>query len=82
MSSGGQGSRYPEDGSSFGHAVDRLSDDLIDRMRARLPSQSKEAVIGELGISSNTWTKLKRGEPIRRSIADRLMWLFGDDHAI
>lgn len=31
-----------------------------------------------LGISANTWLKIKRGEPIRRSIAQRLIQRFGD----
>lgn len=49
---------------------------LVDRMRAILPCQSKEVVMEVLGISSNTWTKVKRREPIRASIAERLIRRF------
>jgi hypothetical protein len=31
-----------------------------------------------LGISSNTWLKIKRGEAIRRSIGERLLSRFDD----
>jgi hypothetical protein len=41
----------------------------VERMAALLPAQSKEVVSNVLGISSNTWLKIKRGEPIRASIA-------------
>ena len=49
----------------------------VERMAALLPAQSKEVVSDVLGISSNTWLKIKRGEPIRAStafgLADRLV---------
>ncbi len=49
---------------------------LIADMRSQLRSQSKECVMETLGISSNTWLKIKRGMPIRRSIAERLIERF------
>lgn len=44
----------------------------IDSMARMLPAQSKEIVMEVLGISANTWLKIKRQQPIRASIATRL----------
>lgn len=45
----------------------------VASMRQRLRSQSKECVMDTLGISANTWLKIKKGEPIRQSTAEQLM---------
>jgi hypothetical protein len=44
---------------------------VISLLRASLQCQSKECVMETLGISSNTWTKLKRGQPVRRGVIER-----------
>jgi hypothetical protein len=43
----------------------------VDRLRGQLRNQSKECVMDTLGISANTWTKLKRGEPVRWALVKR-----------
>lgn len=43
----------------------------VDRLRGQLRNQSKECVMDTLGISANTWTKIKRGEPVRRALVER-----------
>jgi hypothetical protein len=53
--------------------VMRFDAAVVQIMRDRLACQSKECVMDTLGISSNTWQKIKRGEPIRRSIGERLL---------
>ncbi|WP_454883180.1 hypothetical protein [Sphingomonas oryzagri] len=67
------GARYVivREGSHPQSAV--LDRHLIEHMRARLPAQTKECVMETFGISANTWVKIKRGEPIRRSTADQLV---------
>ncbi|MBA2935530.1 hypothetical protein HZF05_15695 [Sphingomonas sp. CGMCC 1.13654] len=52
---------------------------VILAMREMLPRQSKDCVMEVLGVSSNTWTKIKRGEAIRRSTGERLLQRFGHD---
>jgi hypothetical protein len=54
-------------------ALECLSPDIVAKLQAGLPCQSKEVIMDRLGISSNTWTKLKRGVPVRRSIVERLV---------
>lgn len=48
-----------------------VDDATVDQLRRLLPNQSKESVMDTLGISSNTWTKMKRGEPVRSWLVDR-----------
>jgi hypothetical protein len=38
-----------------------------------LPRQTAEDIQDCFGISLNTWTKLRKGEAIRQSVAERLM---------
>jgi len=57
--------------------VMRLEAAVVQIMRDRLACQSKECVMDTIGISSNTWQKIKRGEPIRRSIGERLLQRIG-----
>lgn len=63
------------DGSRHANAV--LASELVKLMRDALPSQSKESVMETFGISSNTWLKIKRGEPIRQSTAECLVRRLG-----
>ena len=44
----------------------------VERMREMLSRRSDQGVMDVFGISANTWLKLRRGEPIRRSLAERL----------
>jgi hypothetical protein len=46
---------------------------LVEFMKKNLPSQSKECIMDNLGISANTWQKIKHGKPIRRSTAEVLL---------
>lgn len=48
----------------------------ICRIRQRDPSAP---VMQQFGISDNSWRKLRRGEPLRRSVADRLIARFSCD---
>jgi hypothetical protein len=50
--------------------VDGMS---IDRMTRALPAQTDACLMHTFGISLNTWNKLKKGEPIRKSVATRLI---------
>lgn len=50
-----------------------VDETLVATLAARLPAQSKEMVQEHLGISANTWLKIKKGQPIRRSTAEMLV---------
>lgn len=41
-------------------------------MRREVCAQTDEALMRQFGISYNTWRKVREGQPIRRSVADRL----------
>lgn len=47
--------------------------DLITFLQGRLPKQTPDCIMETLGISANTWTKLKKGQPVRTSVAERLV---------
>lgn len=64
---------------SSANVARRVPPSMVQSMREALPCQSKEIVMETLGISYNTWLKLKRGESIRSSVAERLMRRFGGD---
>jgi hypothetical protein len=51
---------------------------IVQRLGTRLCSRKPEHITEQLGISLNTWLKLLAGEPIRASVADRLLDRFGD----
>ena len=42
------------------------------RIVAQLDGQTDAALMTSFGISYNTWRKVRAGQPIRRSVADRL----------
>ncbi|CCW19273.1 hypothetical protein EBBID32_36390 [Sphingobium indicum BiD32] len=58
---------------------------IADRLAARLESQKPDYLMETLGISVNTWVKIRRGQPIRASVATRLLrriGQLGDDGCI
>lgn len=50
--------------------VDRA---ILERMSDILPAQTEKCVMRTSGISVNIWVKSRDGQPIRPSIADRLI---------
>lgn len=46
---------------------------LVEKMAGLLSSHSPEEVQHRLGIGINTWTKLRKGQAIRQSVALRLV---------
>ena len=55
----------------------RQVDPMLVRLMARqLQCRKPEHVMAQLGISLNTWDKLLNNEPIRASVADRLVVRF------
>jgi hypothetical protein len=45
---------------------------IVNRMMAQLPGETDEALMRDFGISYNTWRKVRTGNSIRRSVAERL----------
>ena len=56
-----------------GFAAVRISRNIVEKMDLELRAQTAECVMDTFGISVNTWVKIKRGEPIRRSVGHRLV---------
>lgn len=50
-----------------------VNDWVIEKLSPHLRAQTAECVMDTFGISINTWKKMKRGLPIRRSVAERLL---------
>lgn len=46
---------------------------VVQKMRNSLSTENREEIMGAFGISKNTWLKIKTGEPIRASVASRLL---------
>lgn len=46
---------------------------VVEKLSVHLRAQTAECVMATFGISINTWTKMKKGVPIRRSVAERLI---------
>lgn len=62
-----------EECSQQGNASLRAVDaGIVARMAATMQGQTDETLMPQFGISYNTWRKVRAGEPIRRSVADRL----------
>lgn len=57
--------------------MSHIDPDLVHMLRTRLPAQTSECVMATLGISMNTWVKVRDGQPIRASVAQRLVQRFG-----
>jgi hypothetical protein len=69
--------KRPESESRQPRALTRHIDpELVQQLEARLRSRKPEHIMEQLGISLNTWLKLLAGEPIRVSVADRLLHRF------
>jgi len=56
--------------------------DLVAAMRQALPPGHPSRVMQAYGISWNTWNKLRDHQPIRRSVAKRLLERIGTDGAL
>lgn len=52
---------------------------VVEKIGERLRAQTKECVMETLGISANTWMKMRQGMPVRRSLAERLLRRVGMD---
>lgn len=50
-----------------------LPQDLRERMLARRAARTDEGMQAMFGISYNTWRRIEAGEPIRVSVAARLV---------
>ncbi|MGQ3230175.1 MAG: hypothetical protein ACT6R2_14950 [Blastomonas fulva] len=57
----------------------RLPDDIADYVLRSCPARTEEAVMSRFGISYNTLRKIERGEPIRASVAQRLLERIADE---
>jgi hypothetical protein len=44
----------------------------VSLMKREIAGQTDEVLMRQFGISYNTWRKVREGQPIRRSVADRL----------
>ncbi|EZP83973.1 hypothetical protein BV97_01166 [Novosphingobium resinovorum] len=51
----------------------RLDRELAAQMARRLPAQTASCVMDTFGISINSWVKLRDDQPVRRSLAERLI---------
>ena len=51
----------------------RVDRRLVERMARRLPAQTAPCVMETFGISINSWVKLREDQPVRRSLAERLV---------
>lgn len=68
-----QAGRTPQPVGAFGgRSLRPVSAGIVSRIRDQLDGETDEALMGRFGISYNTWRKVRSGEPIRRSVADRL----------
>lgn len=57
--------------------LSQLDPAFVAELRNHLPVQTAECIQSAFGISANTWVKLRKGMPIRQSVAKRLMSRFG-----
>ncbi|ALJ12339.1 MULTISPECIES: hypothetical protein [Sphingomonadales] len=55
-----------------GIARAKLASGTIDEMARRLRAHTRDCVTETYGISLNTWQKLRKGEPVRASVVERL----------
>jgi uncharacterized protein (UPF0210 family) len=53
-------------------ATRRVDPDIVRKMLENLPGQTDPVLMSHFGISYNTFRKIRAGEAIRRSVADRL----------
>lgn len=45
---------------------------VLDNMLADMRGQTSDVLMMQYGISYNTWRKIRAGDPIRNSVAERL----------
>lgn len=45
---------------------------VLDQMLAEMRGQTSNVLMMQYGISYNTWRKIRAGDPIRQSVAERL----------
>jgi hypothetical protein len=50
-----------------------VDEEQVLAFRAALPAVTKVCLQEVLGVSETTWTRLRKGRPIRRSTYDRLL---------
>ncbi|MES2044446.1 MAG: hypothetical protein V4475_11245 [Pseudomonadota bacterium] len=55
-----------------------IPQEVLSLMRARQTPQTDEALQREFGISYNTWRRIKAGQAIRTSVAERLIRRLGE----
>ena len=55
-----------------------LSEAVVRQILERCPARTNDALRDRFGISYNTLLKIERGDPIRRSLADRLQARLAD----
>jgi hypothetical protein len=58
--------------SFAGSRLRPVSASIVGKIRDQLTGETDEALMPRFGISYNTWRKVRAGEPIRRSVAERL----------
>ncbi|ODU21248.1 MAG: hypothetical protein ABS87_07385 [Sphingomonas sp. SCN 67-18] len=51
----------------------------VEKLGGKLRAQTAECVMNTFGISVNTWVKMRKGMPIRKSVAERLLKRFEMD---
>jgi hypothetical protein len=56
-----------------------VSPTLVEKLNGKLRAQTAECVMNTFGISVNTWLKMRKGMPIRKSVAERLLQRVGQD---
>ncbi len=56
-----------------------LSPACVEKLNARLRALTAECVMETFGISVKTWLKIRKGTPIRTSVAERLLQRVGAD---
>ncbi|MCC2979457.1 MULTISPECIES: hypothetical protein [unclassified Sphingomonas] len=49
-----------------------VNERAVALMKREMIGQTDELLMRQFGISYNTWRKVREGQPIRRSVADRL----------
>lgn len=53
-------------------ALRQVAPDVVHKMLNNLPGQTDFILMSHFGISYNTFRKIRSGEPVRCSVADRL----------
>lgn len=56
-----------------------ISPTCVEKLNGRLRAQTAQCVMETFGISVNTWLKMRKGMPIRKSVAERLLQRVGAD---